>query len=122
MRASILSLVLTLTLPLLLTHSPSAAAVTWGELQDDITAVAGGAAPDPALVTRISEAIQMLVSYTRAVRANDLTPLFCPAPGTPMDYNQIIAIVREEAQRTGAGREALVQDLLVAAFRSAFPC
>lgn len=105
-----------------LLFSLPASALTWGELDDELNAVQSGAAASQEIIDRFAEIAEMLAAYTIALREAGGSPLLCPAPGTPMGFNELIAVVKEEAQRSDAKRSATVQSLMLAGLREKFPC
>lgn len=97
-------------------------AMTWAELSQEIEAVEGGAEGDRQIILRFSEMVHMMVSYTRSLHEQGLTPLICPPRGQAMNIDDLVSIVRRQAMQSSAGDETLVQDLLLAGFRDEFAC
>jgi len=97
-------------------------AMPWSELEAEINSIEAGQAPDSRIILRFSEIVNMMVSYTRQLRENDLEPLFCPPQGVPMHSDQLVAIVRAQARQQNAAPQTMVQDLLLDGFRAEFPC
>ncbi|MFM1896253.1 MAG: hypothetical protein RLZZ385_1327 [Pseudomonadota bacterium] len=99
-----------------------ATAMNWGELEDEIAAVEGGAPGNREIIARFAEITEMLVTYTRALQDSGTAPLLCPAPGTPMTIDEVVSVVRAQARRSNADRGTTVQALMLAGFREKFPC
>ena len=97
-------------------------AMNWAELEAEINSVESGNAPNSAIIVRFSELVNMMVSYTRELHEQQLSPLFCPPQGVPMHSDQLVSMVRAEARKQDAGPQMMVQDLLLDAFRAEFPC
>ena len=97
-------------------------AMTWAELEAEIDAVEDGAAGNRQMILRFSEMVHMLVSYTRQLHQEDLQPLACPPRGQAVNIDELVSLVRAEARRVNATPETLVQDRLLAGFRTRFPC
>ena len=97
-------------------------ALSWSELEAEITSVESGGAPNSQIILRFSEMVNMMVSYTRQLNEKNLAPLFCPPQGVPMHSDQLISIVRNQARQQNAGPETMVQELLLDGFSAEFPC
>lgn len=98
-------------------------AMTWQELRTEIDAVEAGEAPNPQIIARFQEIVQMLVSYSAAVReAHPDSQLICPAANVSMHIDEIVSMVRAAAREEAVTDATLVQSLLLDSFRERFPC
>ncbi len=114
----VLSLVLVLTV-----WASTAEALTWRELEGEMNRTAAGGRPDPAVLQRLGDITQTLVTYSRAHKAQDeKSLLFCPPTDRPFHLDELVSLIKEQAVLTGQKGEVLVQELLLDGLRRRFPC
>jgi len=98
-------------------------ALTWGELNAEITASEAGEEVRQEIVLRLMDIVQMTVVFRQSLAAAEADVLlFCPGPGQGMSLDEVTSMVRAQARREQACDEVLVQNLVLDAFRDAPPC
>ena len=112
-----------LLLLLLLTVARVANAMSWQELNTQISLAEAGKPADPAAIRRLVDIVDMLVIYTGEQAATDKSSLlFCAPENQTFNLNEVVSLVRARAKTTMAEDSVKVQHLLLDAFKQAYPC
>lgn len=77
--------------------------------------------PTETFSKHLNEIVTTIVIYTKALREQQLDPLFCPVVGTGMTVDDIHRIIEREIQK-GVKSEELIQVILLNGFMNTFPC
>ena len=101
----------------------SAGALTFAELEKEVVAVEAGQRPDEMIFIRLADITEAFTVYTKALyKKKTTTLLFCIPRGTQMNINQVISMIRRQAKIDKVSQGEMVQNILLRAYESQFPC
>lgn len=105
------------------TFAQSASALNWGEFRAAVEAVDAGGQPDAAVVARLQEIVNTVAIYTDAQKQQFPDSLLFCAPDLPdVTLEEIAGGIRDQANAIQAADSVSVQELLMRALQTNYPC